>query len=158
MTMSMRRSSGQGQVERWRPFREFEDLYSEVDRLVQSVIGGVARDGVWTPAADITETDNAYIVEIELPGVKREDVDVQLQGNELVVTGELKKKEREGLLRRRARKVGEFEFRATLPGYLRQDEIEATLAHGVLTVYVPKAESTQSRQIEVTDSNAGPSR
>ena len=56
---------------------------------------------------------------VELPGVRREDVDVNLNGNQLVVTGEVKERKREGLFRRRTRRVGEFELRVTLPGYLR---------------------------------------
>jgi HSP20 family protein len=150
----MRRSTGQ--AERWRPFRSFDDLYSEVDRLVQSVIGSAGGDATWLPAADVTETDSAYIIEVELPGVRREDVDVELNGNELVVSGELKEREREGILRRRTRKVGEFEFRVTLPGDLRRDDVEASLAHGVLTVYVPKAgDRSRSNRIQVTESGNG---
>ena len=107
------------------------------------------------PAADVVETDSAYVIEVELPGVRREDVDVNLNGNELVVTGEVKERKREGLFRRRARRVGEFELRVTLPGYLRDGDIEASLAHGVLTVYVPKAESTKSSKITVSESGDG---
>src|ERR1700758_953884 len=92
---------------------------------------------------------------VELPGVRREDVDVNLNGNQLVVTGEVKERKREGLFRRRTRRVGEFELRVTLPGYLRDGDIEASLAHGVLTVYVPKAESTKSSKITVSESGDG---
>jgi len=105
--------------------------------------------------ADIVETDSAYVIEVELPGVRREDVDVNLNGNELVVTGEVKERKREGLFRRRTRRVGEFEFRVTLPGYLQEDDIEASLAYGVLKVYVPKAESTKSSKITVSESGDG---
>jgi HSP20 family protein len=84
--------------------------------------------------------------------VKREDVDVELKGNDLVVTGEIKERKREGLFRRRTRRVGRFEYRVTLPGYLRDSDVEATLAYGVLTVYVPKRESTKSNKIEVSES------
>ncbi|CAN3128619.1 Hsp20/alpha crystallin family protein [Mycobacterium sp. smrl_JER01] len=153
MTLSMHRSDGRTQI--WHPFREFENLYIEMDRLAQSMFGGREGDGVWSPAADIIETDSAYILEIELPGVRREDVDVSLKGNELVVTGEVKERKREGLFRRRTRRVGEFEFRVTLPGILRTGEIEASLAYGVLKVYVPKAESTTSNKITVNESDNG---
>jgi len=74
-------------------------------------------------------------------GVRREDVDVALNGNELVVTGEVKERKREGLFRRRTRRVGAYEFRVTLPDYLRDGDVEASLAHGVLNVYVPKAQA-----------------
>src|ERR1700719_4488483 len=149
MTVSVKGSAGQAQ---WRPFREFENLYAEMDRLAQSVVGG---GGAWLPAADVVETDSAYVIEVELPGVRREDVDVNLNGNELVVTGEVKERKREGLFRRRTRRVGEFELRVTLPGYLREGDIEASLAYGVLKVYVPKAESTKSSKITVSESGDG---
>ncbi|MCW2686000.1 MAG: heat-shock protein Hsp20 [Mycobacterium sp.] len=150
MTLPVQRSSSP--MDRFRQIRGFDDLYSEMDRLVQSVIGSVASNA-WVPAADLTETDDAYVVEIELPGVKREDINVELNGNELVVTGELKERERKGLLRRRTRRVGEFEFRAMLPGDVRDDDVEASLSSGVLTVRVPKAQSTRSSRIDVTESD-----
>jgi HSP20 family protein len=139
----------------WRPYRGFDDIYSEFDRLVQSLVGGAGGDEAWLPAADVSETDAAYVVEIELPGVHREDVDVELDGNELVVTGEVKEKKREGLLRRRTRRIGNFEYRVTLPGDFRADDVEASLAHGVLTVQVPKAQTTtMHNKIEVSESSS----
>ncbi|WP_051073847.1 Hsp20 family protein [Mycobacterium sp. JS623] len=64
---------------------------------------------------------------------------------------------REGSFRRRSRRGGEFEFRVTLPGSLQDEDIEASLAHGVLNVYVPKAESTKSSKITVSESGDGSS-
>ncbi|MEN3320842.1 MAG: hypothetical protein V7643_4244 [Mycobacterium sp.] len=153
MSLPVRRSAGQ--ADNWRPVRGFEDLYAEMDRLVQSVIGSTGGDGTWIPSADIFETDDAYDIEVELPGVRREDVDVRLNGNELVVTGELKERKREGLFRRRTRRRGEFEFRVTLPGDLRADDVEASLAYGVLRVHVPKAQSGKPSNIQVTESGDG---
>jgi HSP20 family protein len=105
----------------------------------------------------LVETDSAYAIEVELPGVRREDVDVKLNGNELVVTGEVKERKREGMFRRRTRRVGEFEFRVAFPGNLRDGDIEASLAYGVLKLYVPKAESTKSSKITVSESGDGSS-
>ena len=150
MTLSLQRSGGQ--AEGWRQFREFENLYTELDRLAQSVFGGLAREGAWVPAADIIETDNAYVIEVELPGVRRDDIDVTMNGNDLVVTGEVKERKREGLFRHRTRRVGEFELRVTLPDRWRDGEIEASLAYGVLKVFVPKAESEKSSKITVSES------
>jgi HSP20 family protein len=152
MTLPVKGSAGTAQ---WRPFREFENLYGGMDRLAQSVFGGRTGDGAWLPAADIVETDSAYVIEAELPGVRREDVDVNLNGNELVVTGEVKERKREGLFRHRTRRVGEFELRLPLPGNLREGDIEASLAYGVLRVYAPKAESTKSSKINVSESGDG---
>ncbi|GAB3887691.1 Hsp20/alpha crystallin family protein [Kibdelosporangium lantanae] len=128
--------------------RDFEDLYKQMGRFLPAAVGG---DVPWSPPADVTEADDAYTVEIELPGVRREDVDVELNGNELVVTGELKERERKGLFRHRARRVGEFEYRVLLPGDVRESGVEASLASGVLTVRVPKAEHAKPTKIEVTE-------
>ncbi|WP_406816729.1 Hsp20/alpha crystallin family protein [Mycobacterium sp. M23085] len=152
MTLPVRRTSATPTA--WRPFRGFEDIYSEFDRLVQSLVGGTGADGAWLPAADVSETEAAYLVEIELPGVRREDIDVELDGNELVVTGEVKERKREGLMRRRTRRIGSFEYRVTLPGDLRADDVEASLAYGVLTVMVPKAQATKHSKIEVSESDS----
>src|SRR6476620_11079307 len=149
MSLSVKSSAGQAQ---WRPFREFENLYAEMDRLAQWVFGGLTGEGAWLPAADIVETDSAYVIEVELPGVRREDVDVNLNGDELVVTGEVKERKREGLFRHRTRRVGGFELRVTLPGHLQEADAEACLAYGVLKVYVPKAENTKTNRISVTES------
>jgi HSP20 family protein len=152
MTLSVKGPAGQAQ---WRPFHDFENLYGEMDRLAQSVFGGKTGLGAWLPAADIVETDSAYAIEIELPGVRREDVDVSLNGNELVVIGEVKERKREGFFRHRTRRVGEFELRVTLPGHLREADVEASLAYGVLKLYVPKADNTKTNRITVSESGDG---
>jgi HSP20 family protein len=59
MTLPLQRSAGR--AERWRPLREFENLYTEMGRLAQSVFGGLTGEAAWLPAADIVETDSAYI-------------------------------------------------------------------------------------------------
>ncbi|WP_431239833.1 Hsp20/alpha crystallin family protein [Mycolicibacterium aichiense] len=152
MTLNVKDFAGQSH---WRSYQDFDNLCAEMDRLSQSVFGGKTGQGAWLPAADIIETDSAYIIEIELPGVRREDVDVNLNGNELVVTGDVKEVQREGLFRRRTRRVGEFELRLTLPGPLRESGVEASLAYGVLKLYVPKVESTKSSKITVRESSDG---
>jgi HSP20 family protein len=148
MTLPVRRSVGQ--ADRWNPLRDFEDLYQQVDRLALSALGTTPDGRPWLPAGDVSETDDAYLVEIELPGVRREDVDIELYGHELVITGELKERERKGLLRRRTRRVGEYEYRVTLPGDIRADGIEASLNSGVLTVRVPKMDAAKPNKIKVT--------
>jgi HSP20 family protein len=105
--------------------------------------------GTWVPPADIEETDDAWIVEAELPSVDRKHVNVELHDYELVISGEIIEKERKGVLRRRTRRMGRFEYRVDLPGQPDAEHVEAKLHGGVLTVRVPKAEGTHSRQIDV---------
>ena len=88
-------------------------------------------------------------VEAELPGVKQEDVNVEVSDSELTISGELKERERKGILRRRTRRMGLFEYRVTLPGEADAERIEASLTEGVLTVRVPKPEHTRRRRIEI---------
>lgn len=104
----------------------------------------------WVPLADVYETDDAYVVEVDLPGVKSKDINIEVVGNELAITGELKQTERKGLLRRKQRRVGEFEFRIALPREVDADQIEANLADGVLTVRIPKHETAKPRRVEIT--------
>ncbi len=96
------------------------------------------------------ENDDAFVVEAEMPGVKRDDVIVDLQDNELRIHGEIKERERTGILRRQTRRTGQFDYRVTLPHEVDADNVEANLHEGVLRVQVPKAEQTKPRRIEIT--------
>jgi HSP20 family protein len=138
-------------IQRWDPVREFEQLQEEMGRLMETAWSpmGVTNGGMWMPLADIEETEDAWVIEAELPGVDRKDVNVELRDSDLLITGEIKEKERKGILRRRSRRTGRFEYRVTLPGQTDEEHIEAKLHDGVLTVRVPKTEQARPRRIEV---------
>jgi HSP20 family protein len=138
-------------LQRWEPFRELEQLQEHMDRLMNGVWSPAGRGngGAWLPVADIEETDDAWVIEAELPGVNRKDVNVEMRDSEVIISGEIKEKERKGVLRRQTRKTGEFEYRVTLPGDSDAEHIEANLHDGVLTVRVPKTEQAKPRRIEV---------
>ena len=135
------------------PLTEFDQLLSEMSGLIESTVGGAAPAVAWTPLADVTEADDAFHVEIELPGVKSKDIDVEANGQELVVTGEIKEKERKGVLRRSTRRTGSFEYRLRLPGEIDTEKIDARISDGVLTVTVPKAEVAKPRHIEISETS-----
>ncbi|GAA3784498.1 Hsp20/alpha crystallin family protein [Streptomyces chiangmaiensis] len=129
---------------------ELDDLFERMNRFLESA-GGVAPSvRAWSPLADLHETEDAYVVEAELPGMKREDIDVEVSDRELCITGEYKDREHEGVLRRSTRRTGHFEYRALLPADLKAEEITATLADGVLTVTVPKTQAAKQHHIEIT--------
>lgn len=130
---------------RWDPFSELEGLYDQMGQLMRSVVGEVPT----TAAADIEETDDEFVVELDLPGVNREDIDVEVRQNQLRVTGEIKERERTGLLRRQSRPVGRFDYLVAVPGEIDPDKLDATLTNGVLTVRLGKAARNQPRHIEV---------
>lgn len=152
MALPIRRSSSP--PERWDPFRELEELHTRIGQLIESDWPGPADGaaGIWAPLVDIEETDDAWLVEAELPGVKQEDVNVEVSDSELAISGELKERERKGILRRRTRRTGQFDYRVTLPGEADADRIEASLEKGVLTVRVPKPERARRRRIEIKSS------
>jgi HSP20 family protein len=103
----------------------------------------------WTPVVDIEEQDDTYVVEVELPGVRREDVDMELNGRELSITGQIEERERKGIVRRRARRTGRFAYRVIFPEAVDSERVDAKLDKGVLTVRVPKVEQAGRRKIEV---------
>jgi HSP20 family protein len=120
-------------------------------QLVQSVfepLEEAARS--WRPRADLSETDDGYVLEVELPGVKREDISIEVTGNQLTISGDFKEKEKTGLLRSRTRRVGRFEYRSVLPQDVDADKVSASLAEGVLTVSVPKSATAKPRKVEIT--------
>jgi HSP20 family protein len=138
---------------RYQPFAELEELQSQMGQLMQSVLGEA--DGqIWVPYVDVEETEDEWIVEAELPGVRKEDVNVEVHDNELAITGEIKERERKGILRRQTRRVGQFEYRVTLPGNADADNVQASLHDGVLTVRVPKSPEARARRIEVAANGA----
>jgi HSP20 family protein len=122
-----------------------------MDRLMQTAWSplGTGNGGTWMPITDIEETEDAWIIEAEVPGVDRKDVNVELRDSELIISGVIKEKERKGIVRRQTRRTGQFEYRVTLPGQSDAEHIEANLHDGVLTVRVPKTEQAKPRRIEV---------
>ena len=101
------------------------------------------------PLVDIEESEDAWIRRRRPSRLKPEDVNVEVRGSELAVSGEIKERQREGILRRRTRKTGEFDYHITLPGDADAENIEAELHDGVLTVRIPKPEQERPRRIDV---------
>lgn len=152
MTLPAHHHHGRGALPVWDPFRELEDLHTRMDRLMQSAFPGGAElgtAGAWAPLADIEDTEDAYLVELEVPGVDKDEITVEVTDSEIDVHGEIKEKERTGVIRRRARHVGEFDYRTSLPPNSDTEHISAELANGVLTVRVPKAEKAKAHRIEI---------
>jgi HSP20 family protein len=148
-----------GAPERWEPFQELEQVTDRVRRMLDETFGGFGRwpsllqESIgWSPLVDLEEHDDAYVLEAELPGVQRDDVDIELVGNELTITGELREKERTGVVRRRTRRTGRFDYRVTLPEQVDAEQIDASLAEGVLTVRVAKSQRAQRRKIAIKSS------
>ena len=130
---------------------EFDDLFTRMSRLFEATAGPRrAAERMWVPQADLRETEDAYLVEVELPGVKREDVDVEIDDRELIISGEIKEHERPGVLRRSTRRSGRYELRLRVGSDVNADAVRASLQEGVLMVTVPKVAAAKPHHVEIT--------
>lgn len=143
---------------RWNPSRgtDLWNMQREINRMFDSFFQGGGRDedfgpGLWTPAVDIAEQENDYVVKIELPGISKDDVKITLESNILTIRGEKKREQdlKEENYHRVERSYGAFQRSFTLPTTVRSDKIDASYKDGILTVLLPKAEEAKPKQIEV---------
>lgn len=140
---------------RWDPYREMEDINDRFGQLIRSFFGdtagfaGTGRLSPLAPPIDIEETDDAYLVDIDLPNVNPDDVTIEMLGEELHITGAFQQRERSGVLRRQNRPAGDFEYVVDLPSDIDPNRVEATYDAGVLKVTVGKAQDAQPRRIEI---------
>ena len=143
---------------RWNPLfsssRDVTALKDEFDQLFDQLLPPVGRRAAtlaFTPAADIHETPEEFVIRLDLPGVAQKDVKVTMMADTLTIRGERKLEEsrEEASVHYRERISGSFErnFRLTSP--VRADQVKASYRDGVLEVRVPKAEEAKSREIEV---------
>ncbi|HME73159.1 MAG TPA: Hsp20/alpha crystallin family protein [Myxococcota bacterium] len=136
---------------RWSPFRELA-RHGRLSRFVEELFGerSLAR-GEHTPALDIHEGDTEYVVTVELPGVRKEDVSVEVTEGVLSVRGEKTsgKEEKKERSRWVERIYGSFHRAFTLPANAASDRIDASFKDGVLTVRIPKLEQTKPKTVAV---------
>jgi HSP20 family protein len=127
MTVPVRRTDGRRPLEVWEPFgsepwdpiTELRSLAQRFSNLVDELTGTWPTDGVVpgasAPLGELEEQDDAYLVRVELPGVKRGDIDIELAGRRLTGRAERKERQRKGLLRRSTRRTGAFLLRGPAP-------------------------------------------
>ncbi|MFG1705035.1 Hsp20/alpha crystallin family protein [Nonomuraea sp. M3C6] len=148
MALPIRRNRDRVPMQRpgaWDPFTEFQQLWDQMGRLFEQ--GGETEVAAWRPLAETEEMPDAYVVRAELPGLKRDDIHVDVDGNQLCVSGEIDEEEKERhTLRRR---TGKFVYRTILPSDADTEHIGGELHDGILTVRVPKTEQGRSRRIPI---------
>ena len=139
----------------WPTFGRLFGLRDELDRLFETSFGdgtgGPQLRGVWNPAVDVYEDKDNVIVKAELPGLKREDIEVSLHDGVLGLSGERKSGEKsdEAGTHRTERFVGRFQRTFTLPARVDATKVTALYQDGVLTVTLPKLEEAKPKHIEV---------
>lgn len=160
--MAERKRSEDSAPARWEPFAELERwspglfprslgrLFDELSREVGPVERAGAAQMV-APAVEIAEDENAYTVTAELPGVKKDDVHVEMSEGVLSVRGEKKSEREEKKEQRRyvERSYGTFSRSFTLPRDANPDQIDASFKDGILTITIPKTEAAKPRTINI---------
>ena len=128
---------------RWDPLHDLLALHERLNRL------GTEDSPGWTPAVDLCETADRFVLSIELPGLTRDQIKIDIRDETLTVRGERPVRHEEGFhFHRVERGHGAFSRSFPLPQPVRDDEIEAEFRDGVLTVVVPKT-TPPSRRIDV---------
>lgn len=130
---------------RWNPMREFDDMFARFG----DTTGEGLRRTEWLPPVDISETDEGFGIEVEVPGFSREDVKVEVHQGVLTVSGERAKTEGERKRHRVERASGEFSRSFRLPENVDEKAIKATATNGVLYIALPKQAEAKPRAIEV---------
>ena len=152
-------------IVRWEPLRELSSLQNEMNRLFNTVFdappagggngGGQARR--WVPAMDLLETADHFVLRADLPGLRQEDVAIELEDNVLTVSGERKaehESKQEGFYRLE-RAFGAFSRSLTLPKGIDPEAVSADFDNGVLEVRVPKPEQRKPRKITIAGGREG---
>lgn len=142
-------------VAAWPNLGRLSDLRDEIDRLFDSPLNELTRTSQllsgWTPALDVFEEKDNYVVKAELPGMKKEDIEVSFHDGSLSLSGERQSetKQQADEVYRAERYFGRFQRTITLPAAVASDKIKAAYKDGVLTVTLPKTEEAKPKQIDV---------
>ena len=139
----------------WPSFGRLSSLRHEIDRLFEAPLSELARASQFlsgaAPSVDIYEDKDSFVVKAELPGMKKEDIDVSLHDGTLSISGERKSEEKleNAEVYRSERFFGRFQRTVALPAMVDAGSIKAEYKDGVLTVTLPKAEEAKPKQIDV---------
>ncbi len=143
----------------WSMLRDFDRLQGTVNRLF-SDFGRSYRPATselstsaFTPPCDIQETAGHYVMNFDLPGMTKENIHIEMEDNQLTISGERKTEERheDAETQRIERAFGAFKRSFTLPFSVETDKIEANYENGVLTLVLPKVEAARPREIKINE-------
>ncbi len=140
----------------WDPFKNILSLQERMNRMFDEAVhmghaGEALGQSTWSPPVDIYETEDDIVISAEVPGMDKEDVDIQVRDNTLILKGErkLEKPEKEEGYHRVERVYGAFSRTFMLPSTVDQDKISATYDRGVLHIKMPKAVKAKPQQIKI---------
>ena len=143
-----------GALTRWDPFTDLADLRSRFDRMFADLADG--RERTWTPAIDLVREGDNLVVRADVPGIKPEEVKVEVQDDVLTLTGshEETKEEKGAHFLRRERRYGSFSRTMTLPAGVDTGKITAKTHDGVVEVTIPMPAEDMMEMVTITPSAA----
>jgi HSP20 family protein len=139
----------------WSPLNRLSSLRSEIDRLFENPLAELSHASRllsgWSPSLDVQEDKDNFYVQAELPGMRKEEIELTLHDGSLSISGERKadQKYEEAEVYRAERFVGRFQRTVALPTPVAADKVKAQYKDGILTVTLPKSEEAKPKQIEV---------
>src|SRR5580765_3841999 len=142
-------------ITRWDPFRELSSPQNRVNSLFQdygrSTQDELTTSGSFIPAVDVYEDEHKVVLKLEVPGVKQEDLDVQVENQTLTVRGQrtFEKEEKEENFQRIERRYGSFSRSFSLPPTISTESVKADYENGVLKIELAKREEAKPKQIKV---------
>ncbi len=138
-------------INRWDPFRDLSVLQDRINRLfAEQSRGEAASARTWAPVVDIMETESDLIVRAELPGLKQDDINIEVTSESLTLRGERKFDETaKDQYLRVERPYGPFQRSFTIGVPVQPDKVKATYKDGVLEVVIPKAEEVKPKKIQI---------
>ena len=139
-----------GTLTRWDPFAELGERQTRFDRMFDELTDG--RERAWTPAIDIERDNGNLVVRADIPGIKPEDVKIEVENNILTISGERKseREDRKDGYYRVERAFGSFRRSLKLPEGVDPESVQASFERGVLEVHVPKPEDRKPRKVEIS--------
>ena len=129
------------------------DLFDVIDRNLADLVPSQATTPVVSPKVDVRETPNAYILDMDLPGMSEKDVEINLKARVLSISSKMEEKKEEkkdGEWLIKERRSSCFSRRFTLPQDIDAEKVTAEFKHGVLSVDIPRKPETQAKQIAIT--------
>lgn len=139
------------------PWRELDTLSNRLNRMFDESFPTPSSGGNWLPSVSVEETTDELLLKAELPGMREEDIELEVENNILTLRGEKTEERREGDEARKyhlwERSFGSFARSFTLPRTVNADEIHADFDRGILTVRMPKAPEAKSRRITIGNGN-----
>lgn len=142
------------ELSNWSPLDRLASFRDEVNRLFD--LSSPTRDSglfsAWSPALDVYDDKDRFVVSVELPGMKKEDISLSIQDGVLAVSGERKheREGKEGETFRSERYFGRFQRSVTLPAAVDTSKVTASYKDGILAIDLPKSDEAKPKQIEVT--------